>query len=80
MCEHADQHGMLVHIGEIARMEGVAVVHRRDRARSVNGAATFGEPIAIDKVLAARLAIRSNLGTSLRGFDEPGEAVPPSGW
>jgi hypothetical protein len=55
MRKHPAEHGVLVHIGEIARMKGVAVIHRCHRARHADGVSMFSELIAIDKVLAAGL-------------------------
>jgi len=38
MRKHAAEHGVLVHIGEIARMKGVAVIHGAMMNKSRNGA------------------------------------------
>ena len=56
MRKHPAEHGVLVHIREIARMKGVVVIHRCHRARHADDVSMFGELIAIDKVLAAGLA------------------------
>ena len=50
MRKHAAEHGVLVHIREIARMKGVVVIHRCHRARHADDVSMFGELIAIDKV------------------------------
>ena len=55
MREHPAEHGVLVHVGEVAGMEGVAVVHGRGRMRRVSIARLRSELSAID-VLAAGFA------------------------
>ena len=47
---------MLVHVGKIAGMKRMLIIHRCNRARHAGDASRFGELIAIDKVLAAGLA------------------------
>jgi hypothetical protein len=52
MREHTPEHGVLVHVGEVTGMEGMAVVHGRTRRRRASVVLRRRELPAIDKVLA----------------------------